>query len=439
MSTINSLFKEAEDLGLCNIPYSDNLKILNTPVKAGKTEIVNRMVIQPMEGCDGYPDGKPGELTRRRYQRFANSGAGLIWAEAVAIVPEGRANPRQLLINPDNIDSFKALTEKIKETAVKSFGFEPKVIMQATHSGRYSKPEGIPAPIIAYNNPLFEKDLPISKDRIITDDELLRLEEQYGAAASMAQEAGFDGIDVKCCHRYLASELLSAYERSGMFGGIFENRTRLLVNGIKNAKAATNSDFIVTTRLNVYDGFSYPYGFGVKDGGGIDIDLTEPLKLVGILHNKLDVNLIDITIGNPYVNSYVNRPSRTKHDMEIENPLIGVDRMYYCVGEIQKAFPDLAVIGSGVSFFGKESANLAAGAVENGYMKLQGFGRMAFAYPDFAKDIIEKESLDASKCCIACGKCTELMRAGGVAGCVIKDSDVYVPLYKKYVLKTEEI
>ena len=72
MSTINSLFKEAENMGLCNIHYSDNIKILNTPVQAGKTQLVNRMVIQPMEGCDGLPDGKPGELTQRRYQRFAN-------------------------------------------------------------------------------------------------------------------------------------------------------------------------------------------------------------------------------------------------------------------------------------------------------------------------------------------------------------------------------
>lgn len=437
MNKNDKLFAEAAELGLKNIPYSDNIEILNTPITIDGIDFQNRMVIQPMEGCDGTAEGKPDELTRRRYHRFARSGAGLIWLEAVAIVEEGRANPRQLLMSVDNIDSYKAMIDSIKNVSLREYGFEPKIIMQATHSGRYSKPEGKPAPIIAYNNPLFEKDNPISKDRIITDDALKRLEETYGVAANMAQQAGFDGIDIKCCHRYLASELLSAYNRPGKFGGSFENRTRLLINGIKNAQAATDSDFIVTTRLNVYDGFEYPYGFGVKEGSGLEIDLTEPKKLVDILHNKLGIKLIDITIGNPYVNSYVNRPSRTKQNLAVENPLIGVDRMYYCVGEIQKAFPELAVVGSGVSFFGSESPNLAAGAIEQGYMKLQGFGRMAFAYPDFAKDIAQKGELDKSKVCISCGKCTEIMRAGSVTGCVIKDSDVYMPLYKKYVLEKE--
>jgi len=435
MEKRKSLFLEAKEMGLMNIPFSDNVEILDTPITIDNFIFNNRMVIQPMEGCDGTFDGKPDELTHRRYHRFAKSGAGLIWLEAVSIVEEGRANPRQLFMNVDNIDSFKAMIDNIKETSLKEFGFEPKVIMQATHSGRYSKPNGKPEPIIAYNNPLFEKDTPISKDRIITDDSLKRLEETYGAAASMAQLAGFDGIDIKCCHRYLCSELLSAYNRHGEFGGSFENRTRLLINGIKNAQSATDNKFIVTTRLNVYDGFEYPYGFGVKENSGLEIDLTEPKKLIDILHNKLNVNLINITIGNPYVNSHVNRPSRSKESINKENPLLGVDRMYYCIGEIQKNFPKLAVVGSGVSYFGEEGVNLAAGAIEQGFMKLQGFGRMAFAYPDFAKDIVQEGKLEKSKACIACGKCTELMRAGSVTGCVIKDTDVYMPLYKKYVLK----
>ncbi|MBQ4322821.1 MAG: flavin oxidoreductase/NADH oxidase, partial [Clostridia bacterium] len=220
----------------------------------------NRIAIQPMEGCDATKEGEPDELTVRRYDRFAESGAGLVWAEAVAIVKEGRANPRQLYISEKTLDSLKRMNERIREISLKKNGYAPVIIMQATHSGRYSKPEGSPAPLIAYNNPIFEKDSPIDKSRIITDDKLFELEEQYGKAAKMAEEAGFDGIDIKCCHRYLNSELLSAYMREGAFGGSFENRTRLLRNGIKNATDATGKDFIVTTRMNVYDGFEYPYG-----------------------------------------------------------------------------------------------------------------------------------------------------------------------------------
>ena len=430
-----SLYDKVREMNLKNIPFSDTLDLLNQGISLKEREVKNRIAFQPMEGCDGNLNGTPGELTLRRYKRFALSGAGIIWFEATALMKEGRANPRQLFMCEENISAFQKFVEEIKETCFRENGFEPIIIMQATHSGRYSKPTGVLEPIIAYNNPLFEGQNPIDKSRIITDDELKKLEAQYGIAADQALRAGFDGIDIKCCHRYLCSELLSAYNREGEFGGSFENRTRLLVNGIKNAKSIAKKDFIVTSRLNVYDGFKYPYGFGVKNDGSMEPDLTEPKKLIDILHNSVNVDLINISIGNPYVNPNVNRPSNTALNLEIENPLVGVDRMYGCIKEIQNEFPNLAVIGSGVSYFGTECMQLAAGAVEQNYMKIQGFGRMAFAYPDFYKDSLKNGELDPKKVCIACGKCTKLMRAGSVTGCVIRDREIYVPYYQKYCLK----
>lgn len=429
---IMALDEELKALGLTNLPLEENTDILNSEFIMGGISYKNRFAIQPMEGCDGTREGSPDELTIRRYERFAASGAALIWAEAVAVAKKGRANPRQLFINDKTLEDFKRLNDKIRTISLKENGFEPVIIMQATHSGRYSKPDGTPAPVIAYNNPVFEGNNPIDSSRIITDDELFYLEEQYGKSAKMAQEAGFDGIDIKCCHRYLASELLSAYTREGSFGGSFENRTRLLRNGIKNAMASTSKEFIVTTRLNVYDGFDYPYGWGVKEGSGKEIDLSEPVKLIDILHNELGIKLINITIGNPYVNSFVNRPADCTAELVDENPLVGVDRMFGCVGHIQKSFPDLCVMGSGISYMREFIPNLAAGAIKEGMMSLCGVGREAFAYPDFYKDFLKDGKMQKNKTCITCGKCTELMRAGGVAGCVIKDSGVYMPLYKKY-------
>ena len=434
-SSMEELKNKISQLGLENLPLSEDVSILKDEVKLGAITIPNRLAIQPMEGCDGTSEGEPDELTIRRYDRFAESGAGIVWAEAVAIVKEGRANPRQLYINEDTMDSFKRMNERIRELSMKKNGFAPIIIMQATHSGRYSKPNGVPEPLIAYNNPLFEGDNPIDKSRIITDEKLFELEEMYGKAAKLAEEAGFDGIDIKCCHRYLNSELLSAFTREGAFGGSFENRTRLLRNGIKNATDATGTDFIVTTRMNVYDGFEYPYGWGVKENGGKEVDLTEPIKLIDILHNQLGVKMLDVTIGNPYVNSFVNRPADATVAISGEHPLVGVNRMFGCVGAIQKAFPELVVMGSGVSYLRHYSGNLAAGAIESGMMKIQGFGREAFAYPQFANDLLLKGEMDKKMCCITCGKCTELMRAGTVSGCVIKDSETYMPIYKRHCMR----
>ena len=416
------------------IPYSENLDVLGTSFTVNGKTVPNRLAIQPMEGCDGTADGSFDELTHRRYERFAKSGAGLIWAEATAVVHEGRANPRQLYLTEKNLDNYKKEVEFIRETAMKENGINPVIILQATHSGRYSKPEGVPAPLIAYNKPIFEKDKPISADRILNDDYLKALEEKYGQTARLAELAGFDGVDIKCCHGYLMSELMGAHVREGMYGGSYENRTRLFFNSIEQAKANTGKDFIVTSRMNVYDGFPYPYGFGVNENDGLTPDLTEPLKVVDTLKNKYGFELLDVTIGNPYVNPHVNRPFSKGPYESPENPLMGVERMMKCVAEIQKKNPEVAIIGSGFSYMGKEGENVAAGAVEQGVCAMAGFGRQAFAYPEFAKDILNG-GMKQEKCCLACGKCTELMRAVQVAGCVIRDNQVYLPIYKEHCLK----
>lgn len=418
-----------------NIPLSDNTDILFTPKNIGGKTVQNRFAIQPMEGCDGTFDGAPDELTFRRYNRFAKSGAGLIWFEAVAMTNEGRANPRQLYLTENNLSEFQRIVDEIKSTGLKENGYEPVIIMQSTHSGRYSKPNGVPEPIIAYNNPIFEKDAPISKDRIITDDELKIIEEKYAKSCELAQKAGFDGIDVKCCHRYLASELLSAYTREGEYGGSFENRTRFIINCTKSAiSAKKDKDFIIASRMNIYDGFEYPYGFGVKENGGITPDYTEGKKLVGIMHKELGLPLIDITIGNPYFNPHVNRPYDMGGYIPGEHPLFGVERILNAAAVIQKEYPELAVISSGITYLRQYAPYAAAAMVEQGMTTLSGFGRECFAYPEFIHDI-KNGGMQANKCCVTCGKCTELMRAGSTAGCVVRDVEEYMPLYKKYVLK----
>ena len=430
--TMEELRQAAAGAGV-DLPRGNGVSSLGQPLQVGNRTLANRIAIQPMEGCDGTPGGQPGELTLRRYEKFAASGAALLWGEAVAVCEEGRANPRQLWIREETLDDFQALNQLIREVSQKENGFAPVILMQATHSGRYSKPQGVPAPLIAYNNPLFEGDSPIPQERIVSDDYLRRLVEQMGQAARLAQRAGFDGVDLKACHRYLGSELLSAYERPGDFGGSFENRTRFLRESIAAAKAAVTGDFLITCRLNVYDGFPYPYGFGVSQEGGLEPDLTQPLELVGILHRQLGMPLLDVTIGNPYVNPHVNRPADSQPYPLPESPLVGLGRMLHCVRTIQQAYPELAVIGSGLSYPRHLAGELAAAGVEQGWFQIAGFGRMAFAYPHFAKDLLGP-GLDPKQCCVTCGKCSQLMRLGSMAGCVVRDP-VYTRLYREATAK----
>lgn len=432
-TSLEEVRQEAARLNV-ELPLSSDLAILQQPLTVEGRTLANRLAIQPMEGCDGTADGAPDTLTRRRYMRFAESGAALIWMEAVAIVEEGRANPRQLFLHEQNLDAFRRLLDEIRETSVRRNGFAPLLILQATHSGRYAKPHGVPEPLIAYNNPIFEGANPIDRSRIVSDEYLDRLADRYGEIAGLAIQAGFDGVDVKCCHRYLLSELCSAYEREGRYGGSLENRTRLLRTGVANVKAEAGDRLIVTSRLNLYDGFPYPNGFGVRADGTTEPDLTEARWLVGELQ-KEGVHLLDCTIGNPYFNPHVNRPYDMGGYVPPEHPLEGVARMMHCIEEVSKAYPDMRIISSGHSYLRQFAPYMAAGAVQTGVSSMAGFGREAFAYPDFIHDIFEKGEMDPKKCCVTCGKCTELMRAGSVAGCVVRDTDPYAGLYRRDVLK----
>ena len=420
-------FKKEND----RLLFDEDTKVLKTPIEVGNKTAANRLVCQAMEGCDGTAEGSPDSLTKRRYERFAKGGAGLIWFEATAVMEEGRANPRQLYINETNLDNFKRQVEEIKETALKTNGYEPIVIMQATHSGRYSKPNGIPAPLIAYNNPIFEKDNPISSDRIVTDEYLDRVGAALVNGALLAEKAGFDGVDIKCCHRYLNSELLSAFNRAGKYGGSFENRTRLLRESIKGAIDSCSKDFIVSSRLNVYDGFAYLYGFGVKNDGSLDFDATEPDMLIKELY-KYGVRILNITMGNPYFNPHINRPFAHGEYEAPEHPLTGVARVLNGTAELKKLNPEMLLICSAVSFLGVAAPNVVSAFIKNNKFDFAGFGRTVFAYPDFANDILKNGGMDKNKICICCSKCTEIMRKpGGTPGCVIRDKEVYLPVYKE--------
>jgi len=429
-------FKAQNEELSAKILFQENTDVLKKELIIGNKVFKNRLACQAMEGCDGKLDGTPDELTIRRYDRLASGGSSIIWYEATAVMNEGRANPRQLYIYENNLDAFKAHVERIKETALKANGFEPVVFMQATHSGRYSKPEGTPAPLIAYNNPLFEKDNPIDKSRIVTDEYLDRVGEKLIEGARLAEKAGFDGVDIKCCHRYLNSELLSAYNREGKYGGSLENRTRLLRESVKGAMDICSKDFLVSTRVNMYDGFPYPYGFGVKqdESGSIDFDPTEGAWLLKELYN-LGMKIVNITMGNPYVNPHVNRPFASGgYDID-EHPLTGVGRMLNGIKELKKSVPDMAVISSALSYLGVAAPGVSAAYVENGGFDFAGFGRTILAYPDFAKDIIELGEMKKEKICIACSKCTQIMRTkGGTPGCAIRDK-LYTNIYREIFSK----
>ena len=434
--SLDEIKRKSRDLNL-RLEYSDDLSALAQPLKIGKFTAPNRLAIHPMEGCDSLPDGGPSELVQRRYLRLARGGAGLIWWEANAVVREGKANELQMMLTKDNLKAFSSLVKQTRIAAAEENGsdFRSVYILQLTHSGRYSRPHGHKMiSIFPQHDPVLDPRCGIKPDDpAVSDDYLDSLPEKYTEAAILARSAGFDGVDIKACHRYLISELLASHTRQGKHGGSFANRTRLLKTIIKDVRKACGADFIMACRFNVFDAHPYPYGFGEDKEDFMKFDPTEPSILVAELRD-MGVELLSNSAGNPYyIYPQVTRPFDTSSmgiPVPDEHPLESIQRLFDFTEMVQKIAGKIPVVGNGYTWLRQFMPNAGAANIAAGRCAFLGLGRAAFAYPDIPKDILKNNALKPDSCCIACSKCTQIMRDHGCAGCVLRDSEIYAPIYR---------
>jgi len=396
----------------------------------GGRHVPNRIAAQPMEGCDGTPEGAPADLTVRRYERFGAGGSGLIWFEATSVAADARANSRQLFITPQTAPAFRSLAEVTRSAARRRFGpaHEPYLVLQLTHSGRFSRTAPAGGRRVACLNPHLDREaLPVW-----TDEQLERLCGTFVEAARLAARAGFDAVDIKACHGYLLHELLGAHTRTNSrYGGPFEHRVRLLLDIVKAVRAEV-PDVAVAVRFNATDGVPFPYGFGTQADGSAGIDLDEPKRLAHLL-SRAGCTLLNVTAGIPTHGPHINRP----FDRPVagtapppEHPLVGVSRLLELAAAIQGAVPEVPVVATGLSWLRQFWPPVAAGVLRAGGARFAGLGRGMFAYPDAPADLMARGALEPVKCCIACSRCTELMRMGSTAGCAVRDHPLYSSLHR---------
>lgn len=417
--------------------FSKDISILRRSSIIGGKTCANAFAVLPMEGCDSMPDGGVSQAVSRRYLRFAAGGSGLLWWEACAVVPEGRANPTQMMLTEENQAGFARLVDAVRETAAAAHGFHPLNILQLTHSGRYSRPYGLQAkPVIAQHDPWLDTPFRLSPDApTVSDDYLDRLVEHYVHSARLAKACGYDGVDIKACHRYLLSELLSARSREGKYGGSFENRSRLLLTIVNAVRSEVGSGMIVACRFNAFDAHPYPYGFGSAADGSTRWDPEEPIRLTKALI-QAGAALLSSSAGNPYYrHPEVPRPFDLPTEggaIPEEHPLEGVARLFSITKAVQQAAGDIPVVGTGYSWLRQFIPYAAAANLQDGACSLVGLGRSSIAYPDAPSDLFQTGRFDPKKCCITCSKCTQIMRDFGETGCVIRDAACYGPKYRQY-------
>ncbi|MFT7677254.1 MAG: NADPH2 dehydrogenase [Planctomycetota bacterium] len=397
--------------------------------------VSNRFAIHPMEGWDGTPEGSPGELTLRRWRHFGLSGAGLIWGgEAYAVTPEGRANPNQLVLRKSDqtardLDDLIAALDAGRREA----GLDPNTLvrgLQLTHSGRYARPDGTPAPRIAHHHPVLDPRLKLDASTpLLSDGELEAIAERYVALAKLAQAAGFHFVDVKACHGYLLHELLAARTRPGPYGGDLAGRARLMLRIIAEIKSACPG-LRVGVRLSAFD--TLVHGPDPESGVGIPLAGPEPFgedpaesgALLAMLQ-AAGVRWLNVSVASPYTSPHLQRPSAYPPSdgyAPPEDPLHSVVRHIQVVRGLRQAAPAMALIGSGYSYLMESLPYLAQAEVRAGHVDLVGIGRLVLSYPDFPRDVLAGKPLDRKRICRTFSDCTNAPRKGFVSGCFPLDA-----------------
>ncbi|MFA4916387.1 MAG: FAD-dependent oxidoreductase [Syntrophales bacterium] len=348
--------------------------ILFEPFRLNGLELKNKLVMLPMGTNFAATGGYVSERLIDYFVERAKGGVGFIIVEATAIEPAGRVLSTNLcLYNDDYIPGFRKLTE-----VVHSYGV--KIAVQLVHGGRECSsriigtqpvaPSPIPPPMTRLSDKSLEKN-----PRELNIEEIEAIVGKYAEAARRAQEAGFDGVEVLCGHRFLTEQFLfsNSNQRQDRYGGNIENRARFICAIVTKIRKKTGKDFIISCRVPATE---FPEGGYTKK----EIEIVfKMLRSAGT-----DVFNISTAVSREMVNIL---------------PMAFPPGVLVHLAEWIKGFIDTPVI-SGIRI---NDPLLAERILEEKKADLIGMGRPLIADPELPKKALEGRFEDI-RTCIACNK-----------------------------------
>ena len=251
--------------------------ILLSPLKIGKLEIKNRMVVPAMVSCYCDSNGMPTEQYIAYHEARAKGGFGLIITEDYAVDPEGRGFWCAGLWEDAQIKPHSELTRRVHMAGAKIFA-------QIYHCGRQTSEN------IIGKQPVSASALPCPSmgeiPHALTVPEIHKIVSEFGDTAHRAQLAGFDGVEVHGAHGYLIAQFMSAYanKRTDEYGGSLQNRLKFTLEILADIRKKCGPDYLVSFRISADECVT----------GGRQLEET---KLICQKLEAAGVNLLHVTAG----------------------------------------------------------------------------------------------------------------------------------------------
>ena len=215
---------------------------LLAPLDLGFTRLKNRVIMGSMH--TGLEEAKNGfERLSAYYAERARGGVGLIVTGGISPNQQGLTfSGAAALDKADKVAQHRLVTDAVHQAG-------SKICMQILHTGRYAyspnaiAPSAIKAPINAFT------------PKAVSSEEIEQQIEDFAYSAKLAQQAGYDGVEVMGSEGYFLNQFIvtRTNHRDDEWGGSYDNRTRLAIEVVKRVRAAVGEKFIIIYRLSMLD------------------------------------------------------------------------------------------------------------------------------------------------------------------------------------------
>ncbi|PQJ28304.1 alkene reductase [Rubritalea profundi] len=217
---------------------------LLSPISMGALELPNRMIMAPLTRCRASEGRVPNAMMAEYYAQRAT--AGLIISEATSVCPMGVGYPNTPGIwSDDQVEGWKLVTDAVHQAG-------GRIVLQLWHVGRISDSSYLdgaspvaPSAIAAKGHvSLVRPEKAFETPRALELDEIPAIVEAYRKGAENAKKAGFDGVELHGANGYLLDQFLqdSTNQRSDVYGGAIENRSRLMLEAVDAAISVWGAD-----------------------------------------------------------------------------------------------------------------------------------------------------------------------------------------------------